>query len=66
LGLEKMTSLHQSPKWENLKCQIGTSSSDHGGKRKLPIVFNEQGIAFLLAVLRSENALNVGNEININ
>jgi len=61
-----MSSLHQSPKWENLKCQIGTSSSDYGGKRKLPFVFNEQGVAFLLAVLRIETAIYVGNEINLN
>jgi len=49
--------------WENLKCQIGTSSSDHGGKRKLPFVFNEQGVAMLSAVLRSETAINVSIKI---
>jgi hypothetical protein len=52
--------------WGNLKCQIGTPSSDHGGKRKMPFVFSEQGVAFLLDVLRIETALNVGNEINLN
>jgi hypothetical protein len=40
--------------WENLKCQIGTSSLDYGGKRKLSFDFNEQGGAMLSAVLRSE------------
>jgi phage regulator Rha-like protein len=49
--------------WENLKCQIGTSSLDHGGKRKLPFVFNEQGVAMLSAVLRSETAVNVSIKI---
>jgi len=52
--------------WENLKCQIGTSSLEHGGKRKLPFVFNEQDFAMLSAVLRSETAVNVRNEINLN
>ena len=52
--------------WENLKCQIGTSSLDHGGKRKLPFVFNEQGVAMLSAVLRNETAVNVLKEINLN
>lgn len=50
--------------YENLKFQIGTSSfenteSTHGGRRKLPYVFTEQGIAMLSAVLRSEIAVQV-------
>src|SRR5690554_5382341 len=36
--------------WENLKFQIGTSSS-HGGRRTLPYVFTEQGVAMLSAIL---------------
>jgi hypothetical protein len=42
--------------YENLKCQIGTSSSTHGGRRKQPIVFTELGIAMLSSVLKSERA----------
>jgi len=43
----------------NLKYQFGTSSFGHGGRRKLPFVFTEQGVAKLSAVLRSETAVNV-------
>ncbi|NOX17420.1 MAG: ORF6N domain-containing protein [Chlorobi bacterium] len=42
---------------ENLKSQIATSSS-HGGRRYLPYVFTEQGIAMLSAVLHSKTAIN--------
>ena len=39
----------------NLKSQIVTSS--WGGTRKRPLVFTEQGVAMLSAVLRSEKAI---------
>jgi hypothetical protein len=39
---------------ENLKCQIGISS--WGGRRALPHVFTEQGVAMLSSVLNSERA----------
>lgn len=42
--------------YENLKCQIGTSSSDHGGRRKQPLVFTENGVAMLSSVLKSDQA----------
>ncbi len=42
--------------YENLKFQFGTSRS-HGGRRKLPYVFTEQGVSMLSAVLRSETAV---------
>ncbi len=38
--------------YENLRCQIGTSS--WGGVRYLPIVFTEQGVAMLSSVLNSK------------
>ena len=45
---------------ENLKSQNVTSSSEnnnvHGGRRKLPYVFTEQGIAMLSSILRSDIA----------
>lgn len=52
----------------NLKSQIATSSyyidsNAHGGRRKLPYVFTEQGIAMLSAVLRSETAVQVSIRI---
>ena len=49
--------------FENLKSQIATSSSMHGGKRKLSFVFTEQGVSMLSAVLRSEIAVKVSIQI---
>lgn len=46
---------------ENLKSQNATSS--HGGRRSLPYVFSEQGVAMLSAVLRSETAVQVSIRI---
>ena len=43
----------------NLRCQIGTSSSGYGGRRYLPYVFTEQGVAMLSSVLRSDRAVQV-------
>ena len=51
---------------ENLRFQIGTSSSEeenHGGRRYQPYVYTEQGIAMLSGVLRNETAIKVS--INI-
>jgi hypothetical protein len=48
--------------WENLRCQIGISRfriATHGGRRRLPYVFTEQGIAMLSSVLRSQRAAEV-------
>ena len=45
---------------EILKCQIGISSSDHGGRRRsLPYAFTEQGVAMLSSVLNSDRAVAV-------
>lgn len=49
--------------WENLKLQIATSSLRHGGRRYLPYVFTEQGVAMLSAVLHSESAVKVSIQI---
>ena len=40
----------------NLKFQIGTSSSQHGGRRKLPWVFTEHGAIMAANVLNSPRA----------
>jgi hypothetical protein len=45
-----------------LKSQFATSSS-HGGRRKLPYVFTEHGVAMLSSVLSSERAIAVNIEI---
>ncbi len=39
--------------FENLKSQIVISSSEHGGVRKMPHAFTEEGIYMLATVLRS-------------
>jgi len=47
----------------NLKSQSVISSGEHGGRRKRPLVFTEQGIAMLSGVLRSDRAIVVNIEI---
>jgi hypothetical protein len=42
---------------ENLRSQIVTSS--WGGRRYLPLVFTEQGVAMLSSVLKSDRAIQV-------
>ncbi len=49
--------------WTNLKFQIGTSSAQHGGRRKRPTVFTEQGVSMLSAVLNNEVAIHVSIQI---
>lgn len=50
--------------YQNLKFQIGTSNlNTHGGVRKLPYVFTEQGIAMLASVLRTSIASKVSIKI---
>lgn len=44
--------------WDNLKCQIGISST-HGGRRGTPHAFTEQGVAMLSSVLQSARAVQV-------
>ncbi len=44
---------------ENLRSQFATSRSGHGGRRYLPYVFTEQGVAMLSSVLNSERAVQV-------
>jgi len=44
-------------KEENLRLQFATSS--YGGRRYLPYVFTEQGVAMLSSVLNSERAIEV-------
>jgi len=46
-----------------LKYQLGTSKGERGGRRYLPYVFTEQGVAMLSALLRSETAVKVSIQI---
>ena len=48
---------------ENLRSQIVTSNENRGGRRYLPYVFTEQGVAMLSAVLRSETAITMSIQI---
>ncbi len=52
---------------ENLKSQIVISSFEkentYGGRRKLPLVFTEQGIAMLAGLLKTEIAIQVSIKI---
>lgn len=46
--------------FKNLISQFATSSSrNYGGRRKLPLVFTEQGVAMLSSVLNSQRAVQV-------
>ena len=49
--------------WENLKSQDVISSGKHGGRRTLPFVFTEQGVAMLSSVLNSKTAIKANVEI---
>ena len=50
--------------YKNLKCQIGTSSSNnYGGRRTLPYVFTEMGVTTLASVLHSTIAISMSKKI---
>ncbi len=50
--------------YDNLKFHFGTSRfNSHGGVRKLPYVFTEQGVAMLASVLKSKIAAEVSIQI---
>ncbi|MBA2651643.1 MAG: ORF6N domain-containing protein [Tatlockia sp.] len=49
--------------YQNLRSQTVTSSNMHGGRRHLPYVFAEQGVAMLSAVLKSKTAIEVSIQI---
>lgn len=42
--------------YESLRCQNGTSNDGRGGRRYLPLVFTEGGVAMLSSILTSEQA----------
>ena len=48
----------------NLKSQIGTANlNEHGGVRKMPYVFTEQGVAMLATVIKTDVAATVSIDI---
>ena len=50
--------------YQNLKCQIGTSSlKSYGGRRTLPYVFTEMGVTTLASILHSDIAINMSKKI---
>lgn len=66
LDEEEMESLRcqfGTSKDETLRSQIVTSKNKRGGRRYLPNVFTEQGVAMLSAVLKSETAVKVSIQI---
>ncbi len=48
---------------EHLRFQFETSKKGRGGRRYLPYVFTEQGVAMLSSVLNSERAIQVNIQI---
>lgn len=49
--------------YDSLRSQIVTSKKGRGGRRYMPYVFTEQGVAMLSAVLRSDTAIQVSIQI---
>ncbi|MDP3562602.1 MAG: ORF6N domain-containing protein [Legionellaceae bacterium] len=49
--------------FNNLRSQFVTSRFEHGGRRYLPYVFTEQGVAMLSAVLKSKTAVEISIQI---
>ena len=49
--------------YQNLRFQIGTSKSTHGGRRFMPYAFTEQGVAMLSSVLESKQAITINIQI---
>lgn len=45
--------------FKSLICQIGISKKGRGGRRKLPMVFTQEGVAMLSSVLHSDRAIDV-------
>ncbi len=48
---------------DSLRSQIATSKVGRGGRRYLPLVFTEQGVAMLSSVLNSERAVQANIQI---
>ena len=49
--------------FDSLRSQIATSKNSKGGRRYLPYVFTEQGVAMLSGVLKSDTAIKISIQI---
>ena len=49
--------------WNSLISQFAMSKNTRGGRRTLPYVFTEQGVAMLSSVLNSEKAIQINIQI---
>ncbi len=49
--------------FESLRSQFATSNKSRGGRRYMPYVFTEQGVAMLSTVLNSEKAIQINIKI---
>ena len=49
--------------YETLRSQFATSNKTRGGRRYMPYVFTEQGVAMLSTVLNSEKAIQINIKI---
>ena len=49
--------------FESLRSQFATSNKTRGGRRYMPYVFTEQGVAMLSSVLNSEKAIQINIKI---
>ena len=49
--------------YESLRSQFATSNKTRGGRRYMPFVFTEQGVAMLSSVLKSEKAIQINIRI---
>lgn len=49
--------------FESLRSQFATSNKTRGGRRYMPYVFTEQGVAMLSTVLNSEKAIQINIKI---
>ena len=49
--------------FEILRSQIATSNKGRGGRRYMPYVFTEQGVAMLSSILNSEKAIQINIKI---
>ena len=49
--------------YESLRSQFATSNKTRGGRRYMPYVFTEQGVAMLSTVLNSEKAIQINIKI---
>jgi hypothetical protein len=59
LKKEEFANLRFQSETSNLRFQTGTSNEGRGGRRYMPYVFTQEGVAMLSSVLHSERAVKV-------